>query len=1014
MWADVKQFEHWREGRTTQHLGRQLLILYALTAAAVAAVFMSALLVTWGNTTSLLGSFANSARTNEQLAQLQSLQSESAAALVNSLAAGGDATDANYRATISNRQGLLEQLVASDRLTVEQGAMLQLRFATIDQLAEQAIAEHRAGSTDRAFTFWSASGTPQVQATLIQISDLSTTLQRAREDELEVVRRNHALTVALTVVFSAAVALLGLWITRGVILSITRPLEALAGAAAAIGEGRLDTRVAPGLSVEFDMLGGVMNQMAAHLSESRAELQHALVATERRNRELRLLSEVGDALDSALDLEVIIERSLAVILPAFALKLGTVVIYGEAGESWYWSSDPHADLPEFVDRASLQRAIHESLAVAQPPDAERVQARTLVVSGSGAALPVALVPLEAAVRTHGVLALIAPVGWFPDEQDRLLLGQLGAQLARAVENVLLYLAEKGRSAEAGMLAQMAQLTSGTLDLDRLARLIARYAVHVVGVDRCIIGFFDPRGDATGRVSLQRLYQYGFQPSQAAFVEDEREGLQAIVRQHMLDGRTLVAADAHSDTRPAVLDLARRLEARSFITVPLVARERRVGLIYLDTREPRQHSFGTQDQRILHAIADQAAAAIDGAWLYETERRRGTQLRLLNETGQRIAASDDLDQLFAEVTTKVRDVFGYDQVRIGLIDNEELEFVAGATRTEDAARWGADPDARLSLAADSPQAWVARVGLPRTLAEAETGHRGRLGLVVPLRGADSLIGVLEVIGSRPGGFDRDDERTLASLGDQLGIAVERNRLQERALSLAVVEERNRLARELHDSVTQALFSITLTIEAARLLLHRDLAATAQQLDALGERAKEALAEMRTLIHSLRPAGLEDNGLVPALKRWAERVRREHLLPVEVSVAMNARQRLEDEQERELFRIAQEAVNNVVKHAAAKRVAIRLHATPDDLIMEIEDDGKGFDPSAAYRGDAFGILGMRERAALLKGTLAIESQPFGGTRVRITIPRSGEQSVRPMNYRQPVEDVAGGFTTGPGGN
>ena len=87
-----------------------------------------------------------------------------------------------------------------------------------------------------------------------------------------------------------------------------------------------------------------MNQMAAHLSESRAELQHALVATERRNRELRLLSEVGDALDSALDLEVIIERSLAVILPAFALKLGTVVIYGEAGESWYWSSDPQAAL----------------------------------------------------------------------------------------------------------------------------------------------------------------------------------------------------------------------------------------------------------------------------------------------------------------------------------------------------------------------------------------------------------------------------------------------------------------------------------------------------------------------------------------------------------------------------------------------------------------------------------------------------------------------------------------------
>lgn len=1009
----MKRFDHWRKGRTTKHLGRQLLILYALTAAAVAAVFMSALLVTWDNTTSLLGTIASSARTNEQLAQLQSLQSENAADLVTFLSFGDDLAYAGYRSTIASRQEVLENLLASDRLTAEQEAAVQQRFAAIDRVAEQSLAERRAGSTDRALNLWRSSGTPQVQAALAQLGDLSATRQSAREDELEVVRRNHGLTVALTVVFSAAVAFLGLWITRGVILSITRPLEALAGAAAAIGEGRLDTRVAPGLSVEFDMLGGVMNQMAAHLSESRAELQEALAATERRNRELRLLSEVGDALDSALDLEVIIERSLAVILPAFALRLGAVAIYGEAGESWYWSSANPADLPGSADRDILQRAIREALAIGQQPDAERVQLRTICAAGAGDEVPLALVPLEAAVRTHGALALIAPADWSPDEQERLLLGQIGAQLARAVENVLLYLAEKGRSAEAGMLAQMAQLTSGTLDLDRLARLIARYAVHVVGVDRCIIGFFDPRGDAAGRVILQRLYQYGFQPTQASLVEDEREGLQAIVRQHMLDGQTLVAVDARGDPRPAVLGLARRLEARSFITVPLIARERRVGLIYLDTREPRQHSFGTQDQRILHAIADQAAAAIDGAWLYEAERRRGTQLRLLNETSQQIAAIADLDHLFAEVTAKLRDAFGYDQVRIGLIDDEELDFVAGASRTDESPSWGEHPAARLPMATDSPQSWVARVGLPRTLSEAETGRRGRLGLVVPLRGTDTVLGVLEIIGSRPGGFDKDDERTLSSLGDQLGIAVERNRLQGRALSLAVVEERNRLARELHDSVTQALFSITLTIEAARLLLHRDLAATERQLDALGERAKEALAEMRTLIHSLRPAGLEDNGLVPALQRWAERVRREHLLPVEVTVAMNARQRLDDEQERELFRIAQEALNNVVKHAAAKRAAIRLHATPDDLIMEIEDDGKGFQPAAAHRDDAFGILGMRERAALLKGTLAIESQPQRGTCVRITIPRGGEQP-RPGAYRQPVAYVAGGITAESGGN
>lgn len=1011
----MKKIDRWRGARTTQHLGRQLLILYALTAAAVAAVFMSALLVTWANTTSLIGTIGQSARTNEQLAQLQRNQSEGAAALLTFLSSGESGDLESYRSASARRQETLESLVANERLTPDQAARLRVEFASIDRSAERAIAERGANGTAPALAFWLASGKPQIDAAIGRLSELSTTQQRAREDELGVVRRNHALTVALTICFSGAVAFLGLWVTRGVILSITRPLEALAIAAAAIGEGRLDTRVAPGLSVEFDMLGGVMNQMASHLSESRAELQDALAATERRNRELRLLSEVGDALDSALDLDLIIERSLAIILPAFAMHLGAVVILDEASERWHWweGEGTARDDTAAERRTGWQRTIGEALGAAAE-SAGRIRVSAVSDMASGELVRLALVPLEAAVRTHGVLALVAPIAWAPDAQDRLLLGQIGGQLARAVENVLLYIAEKGRSAETGMLAQMAQLTSGALDLDRLARLIARYAVRVLGVDRCIIGFFDPRGDAAGRVILQRLYQYGFQPPQAAFVEGEPESLQAIVRQHMLDGQAVVAVDAHSDERVAVQELARRLDARSFITMPLVARERHVGLIYLDTREPHGHTFGAQDRRILHAIADQAAAAIDGAWRYESERRRAAQLRLLNETGQQIAAIDDLHRLFAEVTTRIRDAFGYDRVRIGLIDDDELDFVAGASRIAEAPAWGDHPAARLPLSADRPQAEVARTGQPRALAESEAGRRVRVGLIVPLRGTASIVGVLEAVGERPGGFDRDDERTLASLGDQLGIAVERNRLQERALSLAVVEERNRLARELHDSVTQALFSMNLTIEATRLLLRRDLDATERQLVALGERAQEALSEMRALIHSLRPAGLEDNGLIPALKRWAERLRREHLLAAEVLVAPAARQRPDDEQERELYRIAQEALNNVIKHAAATRVVIRLMAEADDLVLEIEDDGKGFDQSLAARDDAFGILGMHERAALIGGSVAIDSHPGGGTRVRVTVPRGGDHAPRPGRQRQPGASVADGVAAGIGGN
>lgn len=1009
--APMKSFERWRGARTTQHLGRQLLILYALTAAAVAGVFMSALLANWSSTTTLVATIGQSARTNEQLAQLQHLQSERAATVLTFLATGDENSLVAYQETTRQRQELLDSLLTNERLTAAQGALVQADLANIDRIAEQAIAERRGGAGEAAVERWHTFGTPQTALANAHLGELTAIQQRARESELDDARRNHLLTIGLTVIFSGAAAVLGLWITRGVILSVTRPLEALAGAAAAIGEGRLDTRVAPGLSVEFDMLGGVMNQMAAHLAESRTELQGALSATERRNRELRLLGEVGDALDSALDLDLIVARSLAIILPAFALPRGAVVIYSETGENWHWSGVADPDGAP-ADTYRWQEAI-EALFDGQIEGEQAIRLLTVPEESAGRGLALALVPLNAAVRTYGFLVLLTPPAWCPDEQDRQLLAQFGGQLARAIENVLLYVAEKGRSAEAGMLAQMAQLTSGTLDPDRLARLIARYAVRSLGVDRCIIGFFDPSSDTTGRIKLQRLYQYGFQPPQAALVEDDPASLQAIVRQHLLDGQAIVALDARNDTRTAVLDLARGLDARSFITMPLIARDRHVGLIYLDTREPRQHAFGTQDQRILHAIADQAAAAIDGAWRYEAERRRAAQLRLLNETGQQIAAIADLPQLFAEVTGRVRDAFGYDRVRIGLIDDDELEFVADATLATFLADETDGVTARLPLSAATPQAEVARHGEPRPLVETREGRRRRVGVVVPLRGTADIVGILEAVGERPGGIDREDERTLASLGDQLGIAVERHQLQERALSLAVVEERNRLARELHDSVTQSLFSINLTLQATRLLLRRDLDATEQQLIALGERTQEALTEMRTLIHSLRPAGLEDNGLIPALKRWAERLRREQMLAVEVQVAPAARQRPEEDQERELYRIAQEALNNVVKHAAATRVVIRLAVEDDDFLMTIEDDGKGFDQDAGLRDDAFGIIGIYERAALLSGTVAIDSSPGQGTRVSVRVPRQGESALRAVRIRQTIAQLAIGSAGGPGG-
>ena len=197
-------------------------------------------------------------------------------------------------------------------------------------------------------------------------------------------------------------------------------------------------------------------------------------------------------------------------------------------------------------------------------------------------------------------------------------------------------------------------------------------------------------------------------------------------------------------------------------------------------------------------------------------------------------------------------------------------------------------------------------------------------------------------------------------------------------LGVAHERQRLARELHDSVTQTIFSMTLTTQSALLLLDRDQSRVGAQLERLNQLAQSALVEMHTLISELRPEQPAGDGLVAAL--------RQHLtnrhIPEGLSVSMDAEgeQALSPAEEQGLFRIAQEALNNVIKHAHASHVHLRVHLVKPYWI-EITDDGQGFDIQQAHGGERLGLAGMRERAAEIGWDLQIQSSPGEGTHIRV---------------------------------
>jgi signal transduction histidine kinase len=259
------------------------------------------------------------------------------------------------------------------------------------------------------------------------------------------------------------------------------------------------------------------------------------------------------------------------------------------------------------------------------------------------------------------------------------------------------------------------------------------------------------------------------------------------------------------------------------------------------------------------------------------------------------------------------------------------------------------------------------------------------LGVPIVSGGSVIGAVYVTdkkGGRGAQFDDEDQRLTEMLAAHAAIAIEKATLYERSRELSIVEERKRLARELHDSVTQSLFAVSLAAEATATLVDVDPPRAKRELEHLHELARSAMDEMRSLIFELRPAELETDGLAPTLRKHADVLRRVYGREIEVTVEVE--RPLPPELERGLLRIAQEALANALKHSGAEHVGVELRTWDSRLRLTVADDGAGFEPEEARaKSRRLGLVSMRERAEALGGELAIESKRGEGTRVSVEV-------------------------------
>ncbi|MET0730916.1 MAG: GAF domain-containing sensor histidine kinase [Solirubrobacterales bacterium] len=260
------------------------------------------------------------------------------------------------------------------------------------------------------------------------------------------------------------------------------------------------------------------------------------------------------------------------------------------------------------------------------------------------------------------------------------------------------------------------------------------------------------------------------------------------------------------------------------------------------------------------------------------------------------------------------------------------------------------------------------------------------LGVPIVAAEGVIGAFYLTDKEGAAeFGAADQELIELLASHAAIAITNARLYERSRELSVLSERNRLALELHDAVSQKLFSVVLTAEAGATLLERDREAARVQIDRVGELAREALDELRSLIDELRPADLERDGLAGTLRKDVEVLRPLHAPDIEIEIAEVAGAG-GPARDHEVLRIAQEAIQNALRHAAARRVVVRLAEDGDHLELEVADDGIGFDPSAPERrARRLGLTSMEERARRIDAELEIRSEQGRGTTVGLRVER-----------------------------
>ena len=478
------------------------------------------------------------------------------------------------------------------------------------------------------------------------------------------------------------------------------------------------------------------------------------------------------------------------------------------------------------------------------------------------------------------------------------------------------------------------------------------------------------------------------------------------------GRGLIGALMNVEEPIRLADLTRDPRAvgfpmhhpkmRSFLGVPIRSADIQLGQIYL-TEKVDQSQFTQDDERIIQMLAAYASAAIQNARLYEhlKERdaamtRRSEDASLLNDIASTLTSSLELDEILNKTLASVMSYMKVESGEIFLLeeDKQTLRMVLHRGQAAEAF-WNRS---RFHLGEGFP-GLVAQTGEPLVSTNLATDVRFLRDAVVqagfhqiacfPLKSSGNLVGVMNVATRSQFPFDARDIQLLSAVGNWAGLAIENARLHQNVRRLAVLEERERIGMDLHDGIIQSIYGVGLAMENIIHTVDEDPSLAKTRLKQVTDGLNKVIRDIRAYILDLRPRQMDQNdGLVAGIKRLASEFRANTLAAITVSGSKAKLDGLPQTHSLALFHICQEALANAAKHAGAKRVTVNLWNTDERVLMEVRDNGTGFDLTKMSKSIGHGLANMQTRARAVGGEVDISSTPEEGTTVLAWVPRVKE--------------------------